>query len=104
MYFNIVELFSLSNKVLDYGKTKQHVKESAENTKKALQGHLMHAKETILRNLDNHFERLCSSIDETVQRDIENLLELEDNLKKEIQILNKVLEEGKSLTYYTIVF
>lgn len=80
--------------MLDYGKTKQHVKESAENTKKLLQGHLMHAKETILRNLDNHFERLCSSVDETVQKDVENLTELEEILQREIQRLNKLLDEG----------
>ena len=70
------------------------VKESAENTKKLLQGHLMNAKETILRNLDNHFERLCSTVDETVKKDVENLIELEDILQKEILRLNKLLDNG----------
>ena len=83
-----------SNKLSEYGKTQQHVKESADSTKKALQGHLMHAKETILRNLDHQYERLCSSIDETVKKDIENLVDLEEHLKKEIENLINILASG----------
>ena len=83
-----------SNKLSEYGKTQQHVKESADSTKKALQGHLMHAKETILRNLDHQYERLCTSVDETVKKDIENLVELEEHLKKEIENLNNILASG----------
>ena len=83
-----------SNKLSEYGKTQQYIKESADSTKKALQGHLMHAKETILRNLDHQYERLCSSIDETVKKDIENLVDLEEHLKKEIENLINILASG----------
>ena len=55
----------------------------------------MHAKETILRNLDSNFERLCSAVDETVHKDIDNLLELEESMKREIQKLENILEEGQ---------
>ncbi|XP_066933792.1 cytokine receptor-like factor 3 [Clytia hemisphaerica] len=86
----------LSNKLSEYGKTQQYIKESADSTKKALQGHLMHAKETILRNLDHQYERLCTSVDETVKKDIENLFDLEEHLKKEIENLKNILASVKA--------
>ena len=90
-----LNIFCFSNKLTEHGKTQQQVKEAADKTKKSLQGHLMHAKETFMRNLDHQYTSLCQSIDETVQKDLENLAELEDQMKKEIENIKNLVDNGR---------
>jgi len=60
----------------------------------------MHAKETVLRHLDHQYEVLCQSIDETVQKDLENLAELEDYMRKEIENMRNLVDNGRYMYCY----
>lgn len=85
---------TFSNKILEYSKAKQHVKESGENTKKALQGHLQEIKDNFSKILDNSYGLLSASIDETVTKDLQHLQELEEGLSRDLSKIQELTAKG----------
>lgn len=85
----------LSNKLLENGKTKQQIKETADSTKSTLHNHIEQIKKSLCQQLDQSFERLCLTIDETVQKDLDHLAELEEIVNKDMKKLKKLAEQAR---------
>lgn len=87
----------LSNKISESAKTIQAVKLSSENTKKSLQSQMQQLKDSFERLLNKNYESICATIDDTVQKDLAYLQEIEASLQKDVGKVKTLIEKAKDL-------
>lgn len=87
----------LNNKQQDNVKTQQSVTDSVDKTKTTLRNHAKQIKETFCKVIDENLERIYSEVDTIYEKDLQYLKTLEDAVTKDIEKLNKLITEAKSM-------